>query len=297
MKTRNIFFTLAILVVVHTASAAPAEGFFLPDSIKEVTFKYKSVNNLIVLPVRINDNEIVNLVLDTGCRNLILFGKRFRDMIGPDNREIIFSGLGTGKPAKGYVTLENHVTFSKVTGKRIPIVVVPERNVFANYPGIHGIIGYELFMKFEVEINFAQQQITFRPAMFAFPPAGFHLIPLRIEDSRPIVSCVISFDDDQEEICDLLIDTGSSLGLLFTAPQPKNRSRARTVLGRGVNGYLSGQKLVASKVTFGNFSLHDLPAGVVTSNTHHYASLGTEVLKDFTLLINYHKSYAGLRQA
>ena len=164
MKARSLFFAFILLLIIHCAKAVPAEGFFLPDSVREVTFDYRSINNLIVLPVRINDDKIVNLVLDTGCRNLVLFGKRFRNMIDDDTREITFNGLGQGKPARGYVTLGNNVSFNRVSGKKIAIVVVPERNVLASYPAIDGVIGYELFMKFEIEVNFARQKITFRPA-------------------------------------------------------------------------------------------------------------------------------------
>ena len=297
MKARSILTALLILLALQSAKAVPVEGFFLPDSVNEVTFNYRSINNLIILPVRINGDEIVNLVLDTGCRNLVLFGKRFRNMINGNVGEISFNGLGQGKPARGFVTLDNNVSFDKVSGKRIAIVVVPERNVFANYPVIDGVIGYELFMKFEIEVDFAREKITFRPARFTYPANEFDLIPLRIEDSRPVVSCTIVFSENDEEVCDLLIDTGSCLGLLFTTPQSRKSNRtSRTVLGRGVNGYLSGQKIIAEKLMLGDLALHDLPAGIVSSSTHHYASLGTDVLKDYTLLINYYKGYAGLRR-
>lgn len=298
MKALSFISTLAFFVHAHAVKAVPTEGFFLPDSVREVTFNYRSVNNLIILPVRINENDVVNLVLDTGCRNLILFGKRFKNMIDTEEqRQISFNGLGQGKPARGFVTLENNVSFSKVIGKKIAIVVVPERNVFANYPIIDGIIGYELFLKFEIEVDFARHKITFRPASFSFPSTDFKLIPLRIEDSRPVVSCTIFFSETEEETCDLLIDTGSCLGLLFTAPQTGRINRMNSVvLGRGLNGYVSGKKLLANKVLLGDFALHDLSTGVVRSASHHYASLGTEVLKDYTLLINYYKGYAGLRQ-
>lgn len=297
MKTRSFFFLFVSFALIHSVEAIPAEGFFLPDSVREVTFSYKSINNLIILPVRINENETVNLVLDTGCRNLVLFGKRFRHMIDEQNqRQITFSGLGRGKPAQGFITLGNNVSFDRVTGKRIAIVVVPERNVFSAYPIIDGIIGYELFLKFEIEVDFARHKITFRPARHSIPSSDFKLIPLRIEDSRPVVSCRIFFSDTEEEACDLLIDTGSCLGLLFTAPKSRKMNRmSKAILGRGVNGDLEGRKSVADKLLLGDFALRDLPAGIVVSSTHHYASLGTDVLKDYTLLINYYKRYAGLR--
>ncbi len=294
---RALLFAFALLTGIAT-NATPTEGFFLPDSVNEITFRYKNIDNLIVLPVRINDSEVVSLVLDTGCRNLVLFGKRFRKMLaGTDPRTITFSGLGRGKPVTGFITLENDVEFSAVTGKRIAIVVVPERNVFQNNPQIDGVIGYELFLKFEIEINFGQQLITFRPAKYSYPDSDFQLVPLRVEDSRPIIPCTIQFSKNESEACDLLIDTGSCLGLLYISPADKNQSPStKTVVGRGINGEIEGRKGIATKLRLGNYEIEDVPAAIVASPTRHYASLGTGVLKDYTLLLNYQKAYAGFKQ-
>ena len=60
---------------------------------------YRTVKGLFVLPVRINDSITVNLILDTGCRNLILFGKKLRKSFRLSNRKPVqFSGLGDGRP-------------------------------------------------------------------------------------------------------------------------------------------------------------------------------------------------------
>ncbi len=285
-----------LMILTLSSNATPTEGFFLPDSVNEITFRYKNIDNLIVLPVQINDTEVVNLVLDTGCRNLVLFGKKFTRMLsGSDHKTITFNGLGRGKPVTGFITLENEVEFNAVTGKRIAIVVVPERNVFQNNPTIDGVIGYELFLKFEIEINFARELITFRPAKYSYPDSDFQLVPLRIEDSRPIIACNIEFANDNSEACDLLIDTGSCLGLLYVSQPDKRRSGKKTVVGRGINGEIEGTQGLASKLRLGDYEMEDVPASIVASQTRHYASLGTGVLKEYTLLLNYHKSYAGFK--
>src|SRR5690606_20047674 len=119
---------------------------------------------------------------------------------------------------------------------------------------------------------------------------------LRVEDSRPIIPCTIQFSKNQSEVCDLLIDTGSCLGLLYVSPADKKRSAlGETVVGRGINGEIEGTKEIATKLRLGDYEIEDVPAAIVASPTRHYASLGTGVLKDYTLLLNYHKSYAGFK--
>jgi hypothetical protein len=299
MKTRAHFLLVIFIFNSSFTYAIPSEGFYLPDSVSEITFRYKSIENLIVLPVRINDTQTVNLILDTGCTNLVLFGKRFSSMVDAQSaKNITFSGLGNGKPVNGYVSLGNKVSFDAIIGKRIAIVVVPEKNIFQDIPGIDGVIGYELFLKFEIEINFNHQKITFRPAMVSPPDKSFTMIPLRIENSRPIISCTIVFSEESKESCDLLIDTGSCLGLLFTTSNNAFRKTGikKATIGRGFNGFIKGENSVAEKLIMDDFHLKDIETAIVFSEDHHYASLGISVLKDYTLLLNYCKEYAGLRK-
>lgn len=73
----KVFFTVVTLLVLSvlyvSGNPLPATraGFFLPDSIREVSMEYKKIDNLILLQVMLNDSLQVNLILDTGCRNLI----------------------------------------------------------------------------------------------------------------------------------------------------------------------------------------------------------------------------------
>src|SRR5687768_1026207 len=113
MKSAHLIFIsfFCLIVIPFTAFAGtPASGFFLPDSVTEMTLRYRTVKGLIILPVTINDSIEVNLILDTGCRNLILFGKKFKNMFKiTTGKPIEFSGLGTGRPVSGRLSLGNKV--------------------------------------------------------------------------------------------------------------------------------------------------------------------------------------------
>lgn len=222
-STSKTFLFILFSVFSHAANALETRaGFFLPDDVYEVTFKFKTINSLVILPVVINDSVSVNLILDTGCRNLVLFGKKFQKLldIQPEKR-IQFSGLGDGDAIAGKLSLNNKVTISTVIGEKIPVVLIPDQNLFASYPNIHGVIGYDIFVKFEIELNPRKQQITFRPANTAILDKEYQKVPIRIEDSRPIVTSQIFFADSQRQLCDLMIDTGSSLGLLVKTSDVK----------------------------------------------------------------------------
>lgn len=287
-----------VLTAAVEVKSSPRAGFYLPDDVREATIRYKTYRNLILLPVVINDTIHVNLILDTGCRNLVLFGKRFQKLFQPEpGKKVQFSGLGEGDPVYGTLSLRNKVSISEVLGEHIPVVVVPNRNIFDRANQVDGVIGYDIFIKFEVELNPDQRLITFRPAFTSFLPPSYQHVPIRIEDSRPILQSRIVINDEVLSRS-LMIDTGSALGLLLKTTdlerfEGKNLS---TNLGFGLNGAITGYETKASMLDLEGFMMDMVPAGVIQSRWHNYASIGMGVLKGYSIVLNYCKEYVGFKK-
>jgi hypothetical protein len=302
MKLHNFLFAsavcLALLLSHVTFYAKIAPGFYIPDDVREVTFSYKTFKNLIILPVIINDTVKVNLILDTGCRNLVLFGKRFKKLFAMEpDKKVKFSGLGSGNPVYGGLSLKNKVTIKEVLGDQIPVVIVGDRNVFESFTRVDGVIGYDIFIKFEIELNPQAKLITFRPALSAFLAEDYTHVPIRIEDSRPILTSQISLNSDVFA-CAVMIDTGSSLGLLLKTTDLKKFSSNDELseLGRGFNGIVNGFKTKVDFLALEGFSLSSLNTGIIHSPWHNHASIGMEVLKGYSVVLNYCKGYVGFRR-
>ena len=292
---------LFILFFILAQSASATEtraGFFLPEHVSELTFKYKSINNYVILPVVINDTISLNLILDTGCRNLVLFGKRFQKLFKTEpGKSVQFSGLGNGDAVAGRLSLNNKVSIATVIGEGIPVVIVPRQNVFASYPGVHGVIGYDILVKFEIELNPRKQLITLRPAGSATLSEEYQKIPIRIEDSRPIVTSKVFFADSQPETCDLMIDTGSSLGLLIKTTDAKKLQQGNKIkLGRGFNGSVMGVRVAPDRLLLDTFEVSVIDASITQSSWQNHASVGMEIMKDYAIVLNYCQSYAGFKR-
>ncbi len=298
MKSLRIAFPacwLLVLLQCLTFAAVPKAGFFLPDSVHEMILNYRTVKNLIVLPVTINDSIQVNLILDTGCRNLILFGKKFKNLFTViRGKEVKFSGLGAGNPLTGLLSLGNKVSIERVLGEQIPVVIVDSKNVFGSYRNIHGVIGYDVFLKFEIELNARANTITFRSALKSKIPLGYSLIPMQIVDAKPILDSHIFLDKKINRACDLMIDTGSSLGLLIKTTEISqfNYFRNESVVGIGFNGLISGYETVSDKLKISGFEMNAVPTAIVSSQYHNNGSIGMAVLKEYIVILNYCKSYA-----
>ncbi|HYF70193.1 MAG TPA: retropepsin-like aspartic protease [Ohtaekwangia sp.] len=296
---RLIFIIVLAVLTCNSTKASPRAGFYLPDSLQQVTLTYRNINNLILLPVIINDSIQLNLILDTGCRNLVLFGKRFQKLfIAEPGKKVQFSGLGSGRAIVGSLSLNNKVKIGAVLGEHIPIVVIPNRNLFGSYPRIDGVIGYEVFTRFEIELNPVHQKITFRPGYSGSLPLGYTHIPLRIEDSRPIMDGKVVFDVNETQQFSLMIDTGSTLGLLLKTSSSREATTKgkRSVLGRGFNGIMEGILRKSKKLILHKMEIDMTETAVVYSSSYTHASLGMEVLKDYSLILNYSKAYAGLKK-
>lgn len=296
--TQTTLITLLTLVIFCSLRSGAIAGFFLPDSLKELTLRYRTLNNLIVLPVTLNNSVSVNLILDTGTRNLVLFGKRFLKQfdLHPD-KKVQFSGLGSGGVVMGQLSLDNTVSIGAVLGRQIPVVLVSDKNLFSSYRDIHGVIGYEIFLMFEIEMNPREKTITFRPAATAHAPSGFSRVPLRVVDARPVVSSSLLVDQRNQQDYDIMIDTGSSLGLLIkTTDISLFQVFREQVLGYGFNGPMSGYETIANRLTLDGVEFRNLPTGIVPSSWHNYGSIGMKVLKDYIVVINYCKAYACFRR-
>jgi hypothetical protein len=294
------FFITSFFIVAHFSFASsPKAGFSMPDNVPEVTMKFHRKMNLIVLPVTINDSITVNLILDTGCRNLVLFGKRFqkRFNLEPD-RKISFSGLGDGDPVDGKLAINNKVSIHTLIGESIPVIIIPNQNLFPAHSNIHGIIGYDVFIKFEIEFSLSKEWITFRPAATAEMSAEYEKIPLRIKDSRPLIQSKVFFSSNEGQDCDLMLDTGSTLGLIFKTSDLKffSKGNSKKVIGRGLNGDLTGFNIDVIKLVLNTFEIKTTSVGVIYSAEHNYASAGMNIMKNYTVVLNYCKAYAGFKK-
>jgi hypothetical protein len=302
MKTffKNLLHQLIMLLLIcgNTLYATSPSGFYLPEPIEQVTLRYISINNLIVLPVVINGNLKVNLVLDTGTRSIVLFGKRFEKLFQYiPGHKVEFSGMGTGIPVQGKLSINNQVEMTSLIGEKISLVVVPRKNVFAGSPKIDGIIGYDIFQRFEVEIDPRQKMITFRSPDSRIIPPGFTQIPMRVENTRPIIDSSILLKSGINLNTNLMIDTGSQLSILLkTTNETLLDPLLSEELGFGISGTIRGIKTISQFVNLAGINFNNQPTGIILSAWHNYGSIGMGLLKEYSLILNYAGAYACLKK-
>jgi hypothetical protein len=272
-------------------------GFYLPDSVSEMRIQYKENDGLIILPFVINDSIQVDLVLDTGTSNIILFGKKFKNLIDQTARKIHFSGHGDGAAREGFAMTGVRLKLDIISGDNIPVVVIPKR-VFHGYSAADGVIGLDILQKFEVEIDPSKRIICFRPAATAELGREYSRASLKIDGHLPVLSAMLTTKDGNRVETNLAIDTGSMLGLLMVTDNLSDLNPFdMKVIATGLNGDVYSYKYWLKRLNCEGLTLTDVPIAVTFKKSKSYASIGMGLLKEYRIVLNYPKGYVGFKKS
>jgi len=297
--------TLLLLVTLFGSSKSQTLGFSIADGKKRVVIPIKIQNNLIVVPVILNDVLPLKFIVDTGVRTAILTQKAFSDILQlAYNRKYSIAGPGGEKLIDAYVTNNVSLTLPGVTGKGHALLVLEEDYLeLRNHLGVdvHGILGYELFSRFIVEIDYIKKTMTLTLPEKFHSRKRYEEIPMLIEDTKPFVLTSINLSPTNTMTAKLLMDTGASHGLLL---EPNSDPRivvptntVSTVIGRGLGGVITGKTGRIESLKLGTYSLNNVLVNFPDPNsymdtlkstlTFRHGTIGGEILSRFTVIFNY----------
>jgi hypothetical protein len=282
-------------------------GFTLANGRKRVQIPIEIHNNLVVLPVVLNDALPLKFILDTGVRTTILTQKTFSDILNlPYSRKYTISGPGGEKLVDAYVTNNVSLDLPGVNGRGHAMLVLAEDYLeLRNYLGtdVHGILGYELFSRFIIEIDYQKKVLTLMTPDRFRKRSKFETIPIVIEDTKPYVIAPLVLKDGTTIDAKLLMDSGASHGLMLeTTSDSRIKVPAETVsslLGRGLGGEIFGKVGRVKSISLGKSSLDNVIANFPDPNSYidsikmgnifRNGSIGGEVMSRFTIVFNFPK--------
>jgi predicted aspartyl protease len=275
----------AVPVMVPTAHINDASG--------TTRVPFDLANNHIYIDGAV-DGKPVRLMFDTGAGNLLTSAaaKRLgltskgKFAAGGSGEELINQGFARAKQVRvGAATLADPVFSVTDLGDLPKVEGVP----------LDGLVGYEMFRRFGVTIDYARKQLTLSdPKKFTPPPGAialtFHLdghfltIPATL-DGMPVR---------------LIVDTGSRGSLAMTAPfvrahdlTTKYGASPDAVTGWGINGGSRGRPARFGTLRLGDRDIDGIAGDLSIGNKGAFANpdwsgnLGGGVLQRFTLAFNY----------
>ncbi len=285
-----------------TLSTAQNLGFYFQENRKKVTIPIEIHNNLIVIPVTINETNPLNFILDTGVRSIILVNRELTDTLGIEYlRKIQLYGVGKSTPVDAYVTGEISLSMPGIRSSGLSALVL-ERDFLQleHHLGIriHGLIGYDIFSRFVVKIDYSRKKIELYEPMGYSVDRAFESMELEIIDSKPVTRINLQLDEVNSIEATLLIDTGASHALVLDRSSSSEiglpEKFIESKLGRGLTGEIDGYLGRIHGIQLGSKWLN----GVITSfpdvsyfnsdtDRGRNGSIGGEMLKKFTVIFNF----------
>ncbi|MGC3948324.1 MAG: aspartyl protease family protein [Chryseolinea sp.] len=280
-------------------------GFQLAGGKKKVHIPIEIHNNLVVVPVVLNDALPLKFILDTGVRTTILTQKTFTDILNlPYSRKYTISGPGGVNLVDAYVTNNVSLELPGVSGRGHAMLVLGQDYLeLRNYLGtdVHGILGYELFSRFIIQIDYEKKVLTLMLPEKFHKTRKFQAIPITIEDTKPYVNANVVFQNGKTLRAKLLMDSGASHGLMLEPTSddiiqvPENS--VSSLIGRGLGGEIVGKVGRIGSISIGNYKLDKAIANfpdpnsytdsIKVGNVFRNGAIGGEILSRFVVIFNF----------
>lgn len=272
---------------------------------KSITFDFKSSNNLIIIPVAINNSDTLNFILDTGVRYPIITELPFVNKLNLNYLQPInVKGLGDGEQLTAYRSGNNTINLNGLVAYDQEIhMVINENFQISHILGmpVHGLIGFNLFKDYVVKIDYAEHKITLiKPEYFEYKTRERDIVlPLSFEQGKPFVTTSIVTDKNEDVPVKLLVDTGASDAIWLSTNSDSRISlpenHIETFLGRGLSGDLYGKKGRIGAIWVGPLVLYEpivafpdneLVDQLIGKNDRN-GTLGAEILRRFYITMDY----------
>ncbi|MFI2743888.1 aspartyl protease family protein [Zhouia sp. PK063] len=297
------YILLFLLCCVCNFSFSQSQYFFTKHKKKQVV-PFKLISHLIIFPIEINGVKL-SFILDSGISKPVLFNLTDKDSLHLGHLDQIYiKGLGEDDAVKAYRSDHNRFTIKNVENTDQSFYLIQDKSINLSpsigFP-VHGIIGYDIFNDFVVEINYARRKLilhnkkTYKKKVCR----KCEVLKMPIENKKPYVFAKTKLQNTDEIDVKLLIDTGSSSALwLFSSENPKISPPKKyfdDYLGKGLSGNIHGKKARTKSFSLGKFTLNEpkvaFPDEVslkhFTDVGDRNGSVGGEILKRFNLILNY----------
>lgn len=296
---------LFLCVAPHFLNAQTL-GFSITGGKSRVQIPIEVQNNLIIVPVILNGQVPLKFILDTGVRTTILTEKTYSDILHLTYaRKYLIAGPGGEKIIEAYITNNVTLDLPGVHGEGHTMLVLEKDYLeLRNYLGteVHGILGYEVFSRFIVQINYEKKMLVLQlPELFK-APRKFQELPMVVQDTKPYVYTEIEMTDSARLKTKLLMDTGASHGLIL---EPESDSIIKvppqhisSIIGRGLGGIITGQIGRIKSLEIGKYKINSVLANFPDINSYNdtlktsrnvfrNGAIGGEILSRFDVIFNF----------
>jgi predicted aspartyl protease len=279
-----------------------SQSFDLDGNRKRTIIPFRTVRNMVIVTLNINDKGPFNFVLDTGVGIMLITDPKLVDSLNlPSKRTIKVYGVN-GESYEAYVTPNLKIEMPNISSIGVSAAILKKDHFgLSNYAGmqIHGLLGYEFFRNLAVRFNFGDSTLTVSRPQYLKTMRKGTKIPLTIEDNKPYINTQIKLPEGKLLATKLLVDLGAGHPMLLDnllkeeGGLPQNFIAAN--LGVGLTGPISGYISRVSELELGGYKLKNVLTSFpdldylknILPTTARDGSIGIGVLRRFDLIIDY----------
>lgn len=265
----------------------------IADASGTTRIKFDLVNNHIYADGTI-DGKKARFLVDTGGSNVLTPAAAQKFGIKGEGD---LPGRGVGEESvKAQFAHAGEVTLGGASLAK-PVFVILDLGALTSVEGVEfdGLVGFEMFRRFGVTIDYAGGALTLAdPAKFV-PPAGATVVPFELSDTTPLVAGTLD-----GETVRVAVDTGSRASLSMHSPFVREHglvaryhAAPEAVVGWGVGGPSRGRPARFGTLKLGDQEIRGVAGDLYVgdkgafSNPDMSGNLGGGVLRRFTVAFDY----------
>ncbi len=300
------YFTI-FCIVLFCGQSFSQNGFRLTRS-ERTKVKFQLIDNLIIIPVEINKVKL-SFIFDSGVSKPILFNiiNSSDSLKLKDVESIYLRGLGDGESTVALKSRNNIFKIGEAINVNQDVFIISDETInFTPRLGIpvHGIIGYDIFKDFIVEINYGSKFIRLNnPDTYKYKTCrNCETLNLTLFNNKPFIDAIVEVKGEEVPV-KLLMDSGGSDALwLFENESlgliPENGNFFIDFLGKGLSGSVHGKRSKLKRFSINGFHVHNLNVAYPDSAAVSFArkfkarsgSMAGELLKRFNIVMDYKNS-------
>jgi hypothetical protein len=290
------FAIVLVMLVVNTGARAQSSADKSPEQAASAAYHFSSPDHRTVVPFELHQNliffqlqiegssERLWFTLDTGAGSAYIDSSVAKRLGLQTSGSGQVQGAGAGKVPVNFV---ESVTFElpglTSSGHRVNTADL------SGLQGRHldGFLGYDFISRYVITLDYAAGQMTIaEPATFSYSGAGESL-PIKFRGPWPYIEGTIAVPGVKPETGEYFVDSGSGDAVddpaILKTTGPVRKVQTGVGLGQPGEGVI-GRTLY---LQLGSYRL-DAPTDACCSSVpDHKRMIGTEILRRFTVILDY----------
>ncbi len=270
------------------------------QNLKSFSIPFQTSNNLVIVQATVNGSKPLSFILDTGASGTVISENAAKDL------GLKLEGQADASTQGGSIeaAFVKNVSLRLSKDVELPNLTLAAIRLSGLEAGlgrkVDGILGFEIFKRFVVEIDYASKLVKFyEPRNYKYAGRG-KTVSISIKDNTPFVRAEIFPVGKQPFEGEFLIDTGLTGTLNFNSPFVARNKLLELVpntksitFGALLAGKSSGRIGRVNSFQFGGFVIEHPVANFSQdaagddSEAEVAGIIGSEVLRRFKLIVDY----------